>query len=101
MLHALESALMEWSEETQATGHPLADEVWHIGDRYDKIREAITKYPVDLEGSASCEKGIFSFIPRLCKVHVNAATEFTPRAKLEESSIRHLLVPVCISYLSE
>jgi len=98
MLQALEKALFEWSEKTSVDGHPLADENWHIGDRYDKIREAVKSSSKIYENEPTCESHVFSFIPRICTLSLSAATEFTPRADPEQSSIRKLLVPVSYIY---
>jgi len=97
VLHALETALTTWKEEISSTGQPLADHHWHVGDRYDKIRAAVKEYRTD-NSNGVCED-IFDFIPRVCKLSMTAATEFTPRADFEGSSIRKLLVPAPNGYI--
>ena len=100
MLDALETAFSVWKDKTESEGYPLPDKYWHIGDRYEKIREAVRTSPIIDENEETCESKIFSFIPRICRTTpISAATEFTPRADPDESSIRKLIVPAPNGYI--
>jgi hypothetical protein len=45
VLRGLEHALQKWEDLTAQTGHPLADEHWHVTDLYKSIKEKAPLVP--------------------------------------------------------
>lgn len=49
ILRGLERALQKWEELTAETGHPLADEHWHVADYYKAIKDKAPEIPGCIE----------------------------------------------------
>lgn len=45
VLRGLQYALQKWEDLTAESGHPLADEHWHVADYYKSIREKAPEVP--------------------------------------------------------
>lgn len=86
-LHALDAALDLWVEGIEADGFPLAESYWHVGDVYDKIREAVRTSAVK---DSACEV-MMKDLATVCHVEMHGNTEWTPRVHPYENSLRALL----------
>lgn len=93
ILLALENAIDLWADLTETEGAPLADQHWHVTEEYAKIRARVAQR--DLSTPSPCEDAM-KFLPRICKVGMKGATEFTPNAG---PSIRSLLKPAPNGYV--
>lgn len=93
VLLGLQSALDQWEDIAYSEGSPLPDEYWHLTEEYAKIRGRVANR--DLPDASPCEES-FSFMPRICKVGMKGATEWTPHAG---PSIRSLLKPAPNGYV--
>lgn len=84
VLRALEKALSIWSE---AANYALPDDAWHMADYYANIRDKVMESPK----YAACDD--CGLPARVYTVPMQGRSEFTPRAKPVETSIRSILKP--------
>lgn len=83
-LHALNSALNQWSTKITGVTLPLHSALWHVGDMYSDIRKEVMTLTDRKPGeaiafSASCELLMKELDPRICHLPMHALTEWTPR----------------------
>jgi len=88
VLEGLEIALSNWMQSSIDSGAPLPDKEWHMTEHYDNIR---TKASSLDDNDAECNE-LKKILPkRVCKIPLNARTEFTPRLDPNETSIMSIL----------
>ena len=95
LLHALNVALNRWKEAVDTDGSPLDGKYWHLHDEEEKIRDAFKGADVNNTGCGE----ILNFAPRVCKSPMRGAGEWTPRANLDQSSIRSIAKPAPNGYV--
>jgi len=84
VLHALEEALSIYETEMREDRLPLADNLWHVGPLYEKIRESVRTLE-RLPGESArappspCEQLLNNLDPRICHLSMHVLTEWTPR----------------------
>ena len=94
VLFALKEALNQWKETPDFV---LPDELWHVSDYYENIRKKVRELPHDL---GDCVKAFDGRLPsRVCNTPLNGATEFTPRANPDKTSIQSLIKPAENGYI--
>lgn len=84
VLHALAAALDLWQEKLKDDKNPLplADEFWHVGDTYMRIRKTVMgtdRTPGEVAEVPACEMFLQALDPRICHIPMRAFTEWTPR----------------------
>ena len=87
VLEALHTAVDIFSECTMG-GPPLDDELWHVTDYYENIRNKVKNLPPSI-GQCSLLKEVFP--ERICQVPMMGATQHTPRANPEQTSLAGLV----------
>jgi hypothetical protein len=116
ILRGLEHALHKWEELTAKTGHPLADEHWHMTDYYKAIKDKAPDIPGCPELTAhkignSRRRGLRTnetgrqlaakeeYWPwRICNLPLQGRSLFGPRFNPVETS---LLTILKVSYTSK
>jgi len=88
VLEGLDTALGNWMQSSIENGAPLPDEEWHMTEHYDNIR---TKASSLDDNNAECNELTKFFPKRVCKIPLNARTEFTPRLDPDETGIMSIL----------
>jgi hypothetical protein len=81
LLRAIHEALKRWSE---TEGYALPDDAWHVTSHYETIRSKT----LALDGGDCFSLPINDLF---CKYSMNARTEFTPRVKGYETSLRSIM----------
>jgi len=87
VLTALGRTLDLWMDKSMTEGYPISDHLWHVTDRYNTIREKTGNMQ-----ESFCENRM-KFLPRLCNVPMKGRSEYTPRFKPDETSIRSIIAP--------
>lgn len=92
VLKGLDSALNRWKDYTHKGQVPLPEAVWHVGPIYDTVRDKVR--PLQ---NLECEKFLRKADPRICRMEMHAASEWTPRVHPEGNSLRNLLAGSSVS----
>merc|ERR1719310_1790355 len=95
LLHAMSVALDKWKEAVETEGSPLDGKYWHLYEEEEKIRDAFKRADVDKTGCGE----LLNFAPRVCRSPMRGAGEWTPRANLDQSSIRAITKPAPNGYV--
>lgn len=66
VLEALEEAISRWSESVKEGNVPLSNDMWHVGQVYDEVRERVREAK-----HTECEKFMRKIDPRLCHVEMH------------------------------
>lgn len=94
VLLAINEVLTQWKATPDFT---LPDELWHVTEYYKDIRNKVRALPFDV---GDCMKAYDGKIPiRVCNTTLYGATEFTPRANPDKTSIQTLLKPAANGYI--
>jgi len=88
-LRALDEAMDVWSKASESEGNPLDGKYWHLAEEEDKIRNALKS----ANATATPCGQLLRLTPRVCITPMRGGTEWTPRYRGDESSIRRLLKP--------
>ncbi|KAL7493809.1 hypothetical protein ACHAWT_002711, partial [Skeletonema menzelii] len=94
-LRALDEAMNIWLKATVSEGSPLDGKYWHLAEEEKKIRDALKS----ANATATPCGGLMTLTPRVCNTPMRGATEWTPRYRGDESSIRRLLKPSPSGYV--
>eukprot|EP00574_Skeletonema_japonicum_P004512 CAMPEP_0201718612 /NCGR_PEP_ID=MMETSP0593-20130828/4087_1 /ASSEMBLY_ACC=CAM_ASM_000672 /TAXON_ID=267983 /ORGANISM="Skeletonema japonicum, Strain CCMP2506" /LENGTH=996 /DNA_ID=CAMNT_0048208955 /DNA_START=5 /DNA_END=2995 /DNA_ORIENTATION=+ len=94
-LRALEEAMNVWLQATVSEGSPLDGKYWHLAEEEKKIRDALK----NANATATPCGELMKLTPRVCNTPMRGATEWTPRYRGDESSIRQLLKPSPSGYI--
>ena len=86
ILHALDEALDRWIQKTNENVLPLPDNMWHVSELYQEVREYVRT-----TGSGICRRFFQKIDPRICHIEMHAFTEWTPRADPLESRLKALI----------
>ncbi|KAK1739865.1 hypothetical protein QTG54_009624 [Skeletonema marinoi] len=94
-LRALDEAMNIWLRATVSEGSPLDGKYWHLAEEENKIRDALKS------GNATATPcgELMKLTPRVCNTPMRGGTEWTPRYRGDESSIRQLLKPSPSGYI--
>eukprot|EP00588_Corethron_pennatum_P003236 CAMPEP_0194285204 /NCGR_PEP_ID=MMETSP0169-20130528/29633_1 /TAXON_ID=218684 /ORGANISM="Corethron pennatum, Strain L29A3" /LENGTH=830 /DNA_ID=CAMNT_0039031267 /DNA_START=96 /DNA_END=2588 /DNA_ORIENTATION=+ len=85
VLTALGRTLDRWMEKSMSEGYPIDDDMWHVSDYFNAIRGKTSNMH-----NSFCESRM-KLLPRLCNVPLKGRSEYTPRFKPDETSIRSIL----------
>lgn len=85
VLTALGRTLDRWMEKSMSEGYPIGDDMWHVSDYFNAIRGKTSNMH-----DSFCESRM-KLLPRLCNVPMKGRSEYTPRFKPDETSIRSIL----------
>lgn len=98
VLEALQAAVNQWTEGVMG-GPPLEDELWHVTDYYENIRNKLKNLGKD---KGSCSKIMERGLPeRLCNIPMKAKTQYTPRANYNDSALTSIIKPTADGYVPE
>lgn len=81
-----------------ATDFKIPDEDWHVTSLYDGIRSKATTMPGGACNEFESKDGFSTVI---CNTPIKGRTEFTPRTKPDQSSIRSLMPPSQLAYIND
>jgi len=95
ILEGLQSAVNIWSEGVMG-GPPLEDELWHVTDYYENIRNKVKNLDKKF---GSCYKLDGTLPTRLCNTPMKAKTQYTPRAYLNASALTSIIKPTLDGYV--
>ena len=94
VLFALKEALTQWKETPDFA---LPDELWHVTSYYDNIRKKVRELTLD---KGECMRDFDGVLPiRVCNTSLFGATEFTPRANPDKTSLQRLIKPAENGYI--
>ena len=94
-LRALDEAMNVWLKAIASEGVPLDGKYWHLAEEENKIREALK----NANATATPCGELLKLTPRVCTTPMRGGTEWTPRYRGDESSIRQLLKPSPSGYI--
>ena len=93
VLTALEQALEVWIEQTFEGNVPLPEDIWHVGDVYEELRESVRtleRKPGKAGEVPYCEKFLNKLDPMICHMAMHAYTEWTPRVNPYFNRIKNI-----------
>jgi len=97
VLRALHKGFTMWEE---APNKKLAEEIWHVTDHYENIRNKLKEQKVE---ESFCFKGNAAVDPKdiICAYPLNGVSEMTPRNFPLKTAVRNLMKPASDGYLPE
>lgn len=95
ILEGLQSAVNIWSEGVMG-GPPLEDELWHVTDYYENIRNKVKNLDKKF---GSCYKLEGTLPTRLCNTPMKAKTQYSPRAHFNASALTTIIKPTLDGYV--
>lgn len=90
VLGALDAALDSWVNGIESDGFPLSGNLWHVGNVYEQIREAVRTFKEGDDELSECEKTMGD-LRIICRVAMHGFTEYTPRVTPYFNSLKSLL----------
>lgn len=87
ILRALYEAIDMWDQQPDKK---LTDDMWHVTDYYENIRNKVANLDPDVGTCGDIEARLPTVF---CNTPFQARTEFTPRANPEETSLRSIMKP--------
>lgn len=93
VLNAIQTAATRWLHEVKNGELPLAEDLWHVGNTYENLRQAIRLYrlPGEHHGPTACEELLEGLDPMICHMSMHVATEWTPRVNPQQNRLRNII----------
>lgn len=95
VLEALQAAINIWTEGVMG-GPPLDDDLWHVTDYYENIRNKVKNLDKSL---GSCYEMDGDIPTRFCNTPMKARAQYTPRANPNETSLTSIIKPTADGYV--
>ena len=95
LLQALQAAVDIFSEGVMG-GPPLDEDLWHVTDYYENIREKVKNLGAE---HGQCHTIKDQLPERMCSVPMKARTQYTPRANFHETSLTSIIKPASNGYV--